>query len=211
MNSVIDSLIILILTTNLMLLASSRLGACINILAFQGIIIGLLPLMGVAGGSFDLEAGLISCLIIAVKGFVFPGLLKYTIRTVNVRKEVEPYVGYTSSILIGVIALALASILCRNIVFPVTPLTAMAPIIGVFSIFCGLFIIVSRIKAVTQVMGYIVFENGIYLVGTALALKQAFIVELGIMLDVIVVVFIMGIMMFHINREFDHIDTNNLK
>jgi hydrogenase-4 component E len=79
-----------------------------------------------------------------------------------------------------------------------------------FTIMTGLFLIITRKKALTQVLGYLVLENGIFVFGASLAQKQPLIVELGILLDVFVAVFVMGIAMFHINREFDHIDTDQL-
>ena len=74
----------------------------------------------------------------------------------------------------------------------------------------GLFLIVSRQKALTQVMGYLGMENGIYLFGLAVARDEPFLVELGVLLDLLVGVFVMGIAVFHISREFDHIDVDQL-
>jgi hydrogenase-4 component E len=82
--------------------------------------------------------------------------------------------------------------------------------VAFFSILTGLFVIVSRKNAITQVLGYIVMENGIYTFGIALAVKQPLLVEFGILLDIFVGVFVMGITIFNINREFEHIDTDQL-
>jgi hydrogenase-4 component E len=77
-------------------------------------------------------------------------------------------------------------------------------------IFTGLFLIVSRRKALMQVLGYIVLENGIYAFGVALVVESPLLVELGVLLDVFVAVFVMGITMFHLSRAFDDIDTDQL-
>ena len=74
----------------------------------------------------------------------------------------------------------------------------------------GLFLIVSRKTALMQVVGYLVLENGIYIFGMALAQEEPLLVEMGILLDVFVAVFVMGIAIFHISREFDHIDVDQL-
>ena len=71
-------------------------------------------------------------------------------------------------------------------------------------------LIVSRRKALTQVLGYLVMENGIYAFGVGLVPGTPVLVELGILLDVLVAVFVMGITIFHINREFEHLDTSRL-
>jgi hydrogenase-4 component E len=89
----------------------------------------------------------------------------------------------------------------------------MSPLIvpvAFFTIMSGLFLIISRKKALTQVLGYLDQENGIYAFGVALVRQQPMLVELGILLDIFVAVFVMGIAMFHINREFDSIDTDQL-
>jgi hydrogenase-4 component E len=78
------------------------------------------------------------------------------------------------------------------------------------TILIGLFLIVSRRKAIMQVVGYLVLENGVFIFGVALAQEEPFLVEMGVLLDVFVAVFIMGIMIFHISREFDHIDVDQL-
>jgi hydrogenase-4 component E len=71
-------------------------------------------------------------------------------------------------------------------------------------------VLVTRRKAVTQVVGYLMLENGVFLFGQTLARDLPFAVELGILLDLLVGVFVMGIAIHHISREFDHIDTERL-
>jgi hydrogenase-4 component E len=82
--------------------------------------------------------------------------------------------------------------------------------VALFTIFVGLFMIVTRKKALTQVLGYLTLENGIYAFGLGVAQEWPLIVELGILLDIFAAVFVMGIAIFHINREFDHIDSDRL-
>jgi len=74
----------------------------------------------------------------------------------------------------------------------------------------GLFVIVSRFNALNQVVGYLVLENGVTMFGLLLAPEVPFLVEMGILLDVFVAVFVMGITIFHISREFEHIDVEQL-
>jgi hydrogenase-4 component E len=82
--------------------------------------------------------------------------------------------------------------------------------VSFFSIFAGLFLIVSRKRAVSQVLGFLVLENGIYTFGVGVVVRTPYLVEVGVLLDVFVAVFVMGITIFHINREFDHINTDRL-
>jgi hydrogenase-4 component E len=75
----------------------------------------------------------------------------------------------------------------------------------------GLFLIVSRTQAITQVIGYLVLENGIFAFGISLPMTQSLLVEMGVLLDLLVCVFIMGIVLYHINREFYSISTGSLE
>ena len=81
---------------------------------------------------------------------------------------------------------------------------------GLFTVWTGLFMIVARRKAITQVLGFIVLENGIFTLGIVLVEAMPLLVELGVLLDIFVAVFVMGIIVFNINREFDHINTDQL-
>jgi hydrogenase-4 component E len=75
----------------------------------------------------------------------------------------------------------------------------------------GLFLIIARTLALTQIIGYLVLENAIYAFGISLSATQSFLVETGALLDLLVGVFIMGVVIYHINREFDSIDTETLE
>jgi len=69
---------------------------------------------------------------------------------------------------------------------------------------------VTRRKAITQVIGFLVFENGISIFGTGMMIHNGLLVELGLLLDIFALVFIMGLAVFNINRSFQHIDTHSL-
>ncbi|HPN84364.1 MAG TPA: hypothetical protein PK821_03410 [Victivallales bacterium] len=201
-----DALMIMMFISNFGLLSSSRILACVSFLAFQGIISSIVPLTHSMG-----LAPLLFCVVIMLlKGFIFPWLIRRALSAVSAKREVEPIVGYTASILTGLLALIIIFICCRGINFNREILSPIGVPAAIFTIFTGLFLIVARVKALTQVIGYVVFENGIYLLGASLMIEQGFLVELGIILDLLGFVLIAGIVTFHINRAFDHIDTDNL-
>jgi hydrogenase-4 component E len=79
-----------------------------------------------------------------------------------------------------------------------------------FTIFSGLLLIVGRKTALLQVIGYLALENGIYAFGVAVVQEAPLLVEMGVLQDMFVAVFVMGIIIFHISREFDHIETDRL-
>jgi hydrogenase-4 component E len=79
-----------------------------------------------------------------------------------------------------------------------------------FTALTGLFTIIARKSAIMQALGYLAMENGISSFGMALAESEPFLVEMGIFLDAFMAVFVMGITIYQINKEFDHIDSDQL-
>ncbi len=209
MNLFIDAVIVLLILTNLRLIGSSRIASCIYAVALQGILLGILPLL-VGTGELTVRACVLSGVTILLKGAFFPWLLLRALHAANIRREMEPLVGYTASLMIGALLLALAMWLGGQLPLPIPAQSPLVVPLAMFNIMVGLFAIVSRRKALTQVLGYLVMENGIYAFGLAFALSEPFLVELGILLDAFMAVFVMGITIFHISREFDHMDTDRL-
>lgn len=208
MHPLTDPILVLLILTNLMLLGSSRLGACVRLVSIQGILLGLLPL--VLGEAITLRLLVLAAGSIAIKGLVFPWLLSRAQREAGVRREIEPWIGFAPSLLAGVGGLAGALWLSSRLPLPPGINPTLALPVALFMILTGLFVIIGRNKALSQVLGYLVLENGIYAFGVGLALQEHLLVELGVLLDALVAVFVMGIMIFHISREFDHIDVDRL-
>jgi hydrogenase-4 component E len=183
-NTWIDLVMVCLVLSNLMLVGSSRIGVCIRFVAIQGVLLGLLPLL--------LHHWFLAGASIVIKGTVFPWLLFRAMREANVRREVEPYVGFSTSLIIGVGALGVSSWLASRLP-PLAP--AISPMIlpvALFTMLTGLFLIVSRRQALTQVIGYLALENGIFSFGLGLVREAPVIVEMGILLDIFVAVFVMG-------------------
>ncbi len=199
----------LFIITSLLLLGSSRLLGCIRLVAVQGVLLGLLPLF-IYDGGWVAHRIFLSFAILVLKGVVFPLFLMRAIREADVRREVEPYVSYGLSIIWGVVAFVISLWIGQRLPLIHGQSTGFVVSVAFFTIFVGLFLIVSRKKAITQVLGYLTLENGIYAFGVALAYEEPVLLELGILLDIFVGVFVMGIIIFHINREFDHIDSDKL-
>jgi len=205
----VDILVLGLVLTNFRLLASSRLPVLINTMKIQAIGLCAIPLV-LASNEWSFELVMLPLITLAVKGGLLPWLLNRAMNKTSVQREVEPFVGYNSSVLIGIVLLGLCFIIFhpfkQSAILSSTYLLPSA----LFSLLTGLMIIVSRRKALTQVVGYLTMENGVYLFGAALAVEEPLLVELGVLLDVFVAVFVMGIIIHQISREFDHIDTDRL-
>lgn len=205
----IDAAIALVVLANLRLLGTSRLVACIRIVALQGILLGLLPLLSHAD-DLSLRVGLQVAASTISKGVIFPWLLTRAVRGADVRRELDPIVGYTPSLLAGGLLLGVALWLGWRLPLPGPAGSQFLVAVALFTIMTGLFIIVARRMAVAQVLGYLAMENGIYAFGLVFAEKEPLLVEMGIFLDVFMAVFVMGIMIYNINREFSHIEADRL-
>ena len=207
MTGVAQVLLILVVLGNLLILGTARLSSCVRAVAFQGVMLGLASVLVVPGWSLHQVA--LAAGTIAIKGVLVPRFLLWAIREAAVRRELEPRIGYVASLLFGVTVFALAFALAPAW----TPAVAGGPMlvaVAITTVVHGLFMLTARRKAITQVVGYIMMENGIYLFGLSQVREAPFLVELGVLLDVFVGVFIMGIVVFHINREFDTIDASRL-
>ena len=201
-----DLLLLCIALTGFAVLGTSRLSGCIRILAWQGALLGVLPLFLDDPRSWHVV--LLAAGTVVVKAFVLPSLLRWAMREAAARREVEPLVGYAGSMLLGVVALGVSFAVARRL--PSLEHGGLLIPVALLSLIIGLIVLITRNKAVTQVVGYLILENGIYLFGLTQVQRVPFLVELGVLLDVFVGVFIMGIVVFHINREFDSISATQL-
>jgi hydrogenase-4 component E len=210
MNPWVNSVLAFLALTNLVLLATSRLANCIRMVAIQGAALALMPLLmthtGISARVIALSTG-----SFALKAVVFPWLLTRALRIAHVRREVEPFVGYNLSLAIGVLALSVSFWVGSRLPLPDPGRSSLVVPVSLFTILVGLFLIIGRRKALIQVAGYLVLENGIYAFGVALVGEVPMLVELGILLDAFVAVLAMGIAIYQINREFDSMDVDQLQ
>lgn len=209
MNPWLDIVLVLLILTNLHLLGSSRLSACIRTVAIQALLLGLIPLLA---HSSDLGPRLMLLTIVstAIKAGVLPWLLRRAGREAGVQTEVEPIIGFTTSLLLGLGLLGAALHVANRLPMPGADGTNFLVPVALFTMMVGMLLIVGRRKAIMQALGYLAMENGIYAFGLAFAIEEPLLVEMGVLLDVFVAVFVMGIAIHHISREFDHIDTDRL-
>ena len=209
MNNVINVLLIILLFLNLNILVSSRIKTCIKIIAFEGFIIGSIAVF-LHFESMSIFSACFAGITIVIKAFILPLLLFKCMNTVKIKREFEPYISYSSSVILGVVFLAFGIIIAHKVNFPGMAGLFLTCPVAVMTSLTGLLLVLSRKKAVSQVLGYLVFENGIYLFGELLPFRGSIVIELGILLDIFIFIFIIVITVFHIRSEFNHIDTDKL-
>jgi hydrogenase-4 component E len=208
MSSHLNLLIGMVMGLNLVALSSSRLPGIIRAGAFQGIALGIMPLL--IEPDFKWMVLAVSVGTVAVKGFVIPGLLRRALRAAHIDREVQPLLGFVPSLLLGAAA-AIGSVALGGML-PLRPEHARSLLVpgALATLVSGFILLMERTKAVSQVCGYLILENGIYLFGLLLISSTPLIVEAGILLDLTVAVFVIGIIVDRIQREFDTLDTTKL-
>jgi hydrogenase-4 component E len=208
MMGALNLLIGLAMGLNLLALGSGRLPSIIRAAAFQGMLLGVLPLL--LETEFHWLVALAAAGTMAIKGFVIPALLRRALRAANIDREERPLLGFIPSLLLGAGAAIGALVLADGL--PLLPEHAGTMLVpgALATLVSGLILLMGRTKAISQVCGYLLLENGIYLFGLLLIRATPLIVEAGILLDLTVAVFVIGIIVDRIQREFDSLDTGKL-
>lgn len=207
MSGLLDLILLAVILMDLYCLTTTRIEACIRASAIQGLLFALfLFVWADMNPAQALHFWLLGLGTLLVKSWLIPRLLRRALRVAKVRRDVGPKVSLHVSLLLGVVLVVLAFWLGKTLVFP-KPLPTGLLLPAAFStLFVGFLLLVSRNKAITQVVGYLVLENGVFLCGLPLVRDLPFVVDISILLDLLVGVFVMGIAIHHIARQFDDID-----
>ena len=209
MSGPLNLLIGLAMGLNLLALGSNRLPSLIRAMSLQGVLLGVMPLL--------MEQETINWRVLAValatmvgKGVLIPLLLRRAMRAAHIDREIEPFIGFVPSLLLGAGGTIAAVALARALpLLPEHTGTLLVPG-AMASVFTGFILLIGRAKAISQVCGYLILENGIYLFGLLLIHATPLLVESGILLDLTVGVFVIGIIADRIQRAFDSLDTRKL-
>ncbi len=207
MEDLVNLLLVLALLLNFAALGLSQVKAVIRLSAFQGALMAALPLLLEGAGGWIA----LICLATAVmKGLVIPRLLFRAVRDVKIRREVDPLLGFIPSLLLGALAVIAGLAFARSMpMFHGHERVLLLPV-SIATILTGFLIMMTRHKAIVQVVGFLILENGIYLTGLLLMETMPALVELGVLLDLFVCVFVLGIILNHIQRAFSSLDSNKL-
>ncbi len=179
--------------------------------AFQGQS-AVLALLFVIIGYFgqDPELYLVAAFIFALKVIIIPRYLARLEKQVGVEKESEPYINIPTSLILAGLLVLLAYVVTRPLVqVSALPTRGGLPL-AVGLIFIGLLILITRKKALTQVVGFLILENGLTLLAGLGTYGIPLIVELGVFLDVLMGFLVMQVIIYHIHGTFESIDVEQL-
>ncbi len=205
----VDSILSLVLLSVLFAFGSSRLPVLIKVLAFQGVVVSLVPLF--IGHDLSGWGILFTLVTMTIRGIIIPFCIYLAIKKVAIHREVEPIIGYHASLLAGLGLIVAATYISHK--FDITSISTSTLLLpaSITLLVAGMFLLMARRNAIAMVLGYIMMENGIYLVGTTFSVRARHIVEFGILLDVLAGVMIMAVILQNIKQKFDDVDTALLR
>ena len=193
--------------------ASNRMLSLVRLFALQSVALGLLAL-AVAYFADAPHIYVVAALTLGLKGAVIPWVLLYVMDKIKTDKEVEPLVSIPLSLLLCGALTIVAFYVTQPIIFAngaIETITKDSLAISFAVVLIGFFIMISRQKAITQIVGLLIMENGLFLAAISVTYGMPMIVELGIFFDVLVAVIIMGLFAFRINKTFESVDTTILR
>lgn len=200
----------LVLLSGIAVLWRHSLQAYIGAFARQSFLLVVATLV-VAVSSGDRRLYLVAALIFAVKVLLIPRLLRRAQKHVAADLEIHPYVNTPASLLVAAALTLLAYVVAEPLVaIGALPTRGGIPL-ALAVVFLGLFIVISRRSALTQIIGFLVLENGIALLAVLATYGVPLIVELGVFLDVLLGVLVMQVFVYRIRETFDTIDVDRLR
>jgi hydrogenase-4 component E len=204
MNALPQLLLVVTVLVDLYLVSSTRVGACVRGAAIQGVALSLLPLalegpQLLAPEGHPVRLVLVAAATLLLKAVFIPLLLLKTMRSSGVRREFAPFVTLHLSLLIGAALIALSFWVGGVLAGSAGGATRLALSVGCATLLIGLYLTISRRKALSQVIGYLVAENGLFAIGLTLPGRLSWLVELGVLLDVLVAVMVMTVLVVHVD------------
>jgi len=198
-----------LLITSFGMIASPQVASCIRFFAIHSFILAVIA--GLMAYSNHVEHLWIPAILTLIfKTLVIPHILFRIIRRLGIRKAVESYVNIPFSLLLAVLLVFLSFYVTGGgqIIKPVS--TGEFLPLAVSNVFFGMLVMTTRKKAVTQVLGLLLMENGLFLMGITMTFGMPLLVEIGIFFDILVGVIIMGIFVYKIREAFEGIDVDDM-
>jgi len=200
----------LLLLTAVLELWRRSLAGSIVLLAVQGAALaGLVATLGLAGAERELLV--VAVLVLVVKAVLIPWILTRTATATGATQETAPRINPTSGLLLAALLTTVAYLAGRPLIRPDPTPTSTAVPVGLALVLIGFLILIARRQALSQLVGFVVLDNGIATVAFLLVGGVPLVVELGVMLDVLLVVLILRVLAGRLSRAFGATDLDDLK
>jgi len=199
----------LILLTAFAMLVQRRMYALLHLFAWQGLFLAVsTALVGYVAKTHHLYIS--SLLTLAIKVVLLPYILHRLIQNLRIHKEVETVVNVPTTMLMGIALVIFSYHLTAPIRELSTLVTKSTLAVALATVMLGLLMMITRRHAVTQIIGFLAVENGLFFAATSATYGMPLVVELGVALDLLIAAFIFGIFFFHINTTFDSLDVDQM-
>ncbi|MBI3795331.1 MAG: formate hydrogenlyase [Nitrospinae bacterium] len=199
-----------ILLTSFALLAQRRIYGLLVIFAWQGFFLSLSS--AIVAYTADIRHLYVSAaLTLLLKVIVLPYILYALINKLNIFREVEPLVNIPTTMLIGVALVIFSYHLTAPVRELSTLFTRTTLAVALSTVLLGFLMMITRKKAVTQVIGFLAMENGLFFAATSATYGMPLVVELGVALDILIAALIFGIFIFQIRTTFDTLDLTEME
>jgi hydrogenase-4 component E len=186
------------------------LRALTSVLALQGVALAALAAV-LALDDGDVGLGVVAALVLVTKGLVIPGLLARVVRADPGSRETAPLVNVPASLVTAAVLVVLSYLVAGRLTALFSdPLTRLAPL-GLATVLVGFFVLVTRRKAVSQIVGLLLVDNGVALVAFLLTAGVPLLVELGTSLDVLLVVVVLQVLATTMRARYGHLDLDQLR
>lgn len=198
-----------VLLTAFGMLAQKRIYSLIHLFAWQGFFLSInTAMVAYVAGKHHLYIS--SVMTLSLKVILLPYILHTLVVKLKIRKEAESLVNIPTTMLIGIILV----IFSYHLTAPVTELSRLITkstiAVALATVMIGLLMMITRKHAVTQIIGFLAMENGLFFAATSATYGMPLVVELGVALDVLIAAFIFGIFFFHIHTTFDSLDIEQM-
>jgi hydrogenase-4 component E len=206
---IISFLAAMVLLTSFGMLAQKRINGLIHLFTWQGLFLSInTAMVGYVSHSHHLYIS--SLLTLSLKVILLPYILHVLIRRLKIRKEVESIVNVPMTMMFGIVLVILSYHLTAPVRELSTLMTRSTLAVALATVMLGLLMMITRKHAVTQIIGFLALENGLFFAATSATYGMPLVVELGVALDILIAAFIFGIFFFQINTAFDSLNVEHM-
>jgi hydrogenase-4 component E len=206
----INLLAALLLLLSFAMLAQRRVRTLIDLFAAQGLALATSTAI-VAYATNQPHLYQSAALTLILKVILLPWLLYRLIRRLDVRWDVEQLINIPTTMLVGIVLVVFAFNLAVPISQLASTVTRATLGIAMACVMLSFLMMITRTKAIPQVIGFLSMENGLFFAATSATYGMPMVVELGIALDVLVGMLILGVFFFQIREQFDSLDLKHLE
>jgi hydrogenase-4 component E len=200
----------LLLLSSFAMLSQRRILSLVNLFAMQGAVLSVsTAIVAHTSGAQHLYAS--AALSLILKVILLPWILYRLIARLNVRWDTETQLNIPATMLVGILVVVFAFTLAQPIAQLSSAVTRSTLGIALAVVLLSFLMMITRRKAISQVLGFLAMENGLFFAATSATYGMPMVVELGVALDVLVGTLILGVFFFQIREQFDSLDLQHME